>query len=173
MKTSTAFAELWQYQFEQVLNFLNKFGMELDNGYMDSLDRKLSQIVFDKKDNIRSLLLCRTVDEETLVELLIGATKASEFILVGLQGFMRAVEQEGEKDMRIAMLTATDNVVPLMKRLLDKRFSYKTLGEVHSTSGDCSSEFTDMIKAAEESCLYQRNIQWKCPWAGQHRGETA
>ena len=165
-----SFSELWDYQYEEIKDFLNKYSLELDEDYLENLDNRFSQIVYDEKDRIRAMLLCKASNEEILVELLIGATKASEYILTVLRGFMRVVEKEST-ERQIVMLAVSDNVLPLLKRLLDKRYTFSRLGEVHSAQNRIDDKFAEMIKEAEESCFYQKNIQWKCSWAKQvHSG---
>ena len=167
---SIAFSELWTYQYEDILNYLKKCFVEVPDDYLEELDENLSQIVYDDKDRIRGMILCRTNEEEVLIELLLGSKKASHFIMAALQGFALALEKTAEEDAQITMLAATDTVIPLLKRVLDKKYQYRELGVVHCIRGEADPAFISSLSEAEEECLYQKNIRWKYPWSMKYRG---
>ena len=165
-----AFSELWTYQYEDIVTFLQKRFLEMSEDYLEELDGSLSQVVYDDKDRIRGLLLCRTGEDEILIEQLLGAKKATQYIMTALQGFVRALEKREEEEMRITMLAAADTVIPLLNRVLDKKYQYQELGVVHSIREEADEDFLSSLSEAEEECLYQKNIRWKYPWSLRYRG---
>ena len=166
---STALSELWSFQYDEVASFLNHFSVDIDSNYLNELDTDLSQIIYDDQNQIRSILLCRSNEEEIFVEILLGSTKASEYIMAVLQSFIKAAAETSRDDRRIVMVTATGTVLPLLKRVLDKKYEITELGEVRITRDEADEEFLAVLSRAEETNPYQRNIRWKCPWGIQKK----
>ena len=161
-----ALSDLWSFQNETVVSFLNRFSVEIDSDYLEEMDEELSQIIYDGEDQIRALLLCRSNEEEIFVEILLGATKASEYIMTALQSFIKAAA-ESQKDRHIVMVAATKTILPLLRRVLDKKYEIKELGTVNLTRDDADEEFCQALSEAENTNPYQKNIRWKCPWGLQ------
>ena len=159
------FSELWDYQLDEVNKFLKQNNMDIKEDYLDDLDEELSQIVYDDKDRMRAMILCRSNKEEVFVDLLIGATKTSEFIMTALQGFVRSAEKSGLDDRKVVMLAASDTVMAILKRVMHKKYEISEIGTALHTDDDIDEEFVEELEKAEKDFLCQKNIRWKYPWS--------
>lgn len=162
---SMAFDELWSYQYEDVAKFLMNCGIEKTDEWLDRFDGNLSQIVYNAKDKIKALLLATKEGDDTLVHLLIGATKQTEYIMTALKGFANAIDSRGDGG-NITVVAARDTVLPLLRRLLDKKYDIDEIGKVHRVSfqEQADEELLKACEEAEQDSAIQNNIGWKVSW---------
>lgn len=161
-----ALGELWSYQYDEVSQFLSRCHIEKEEAWLDEFDGTLSQIVFDKNDRVRAVILCSGISDGILVDLLLGTANASEYLMTALQAFIRAAggyKTEGED--RICMVVSQEMVLKLLRRVLDKKYEIVEIGRAHFLEEEADTEFLGAMEEAGAKAPLQENISWKIPWA--------
>ena len=138
-------------------------------------DEHLSALTYDDKYTPRSILLATRGDGEILVELLLGfSVKNPLFMLSVCQKFAEGLIEQNLKEEypTISMLTLNENVVPLIRRLLDKEYEIKTRAKIlhaEKCPEDRGTEIAELEEAAgaeesPEGFMIQNNINEKYTW---------
>ncbi|MBR4514308.1 MAG: hypothetical protein IKO61_05430 [Lachnospiraceae bacterium] len=176
---AVSFSDLVSFQREEVAMFLNKARFSADKERLKTIDPDISAVAYDDNYEARAILLASKEEDEILVELLLGfSAKKPQYILAVCQKFAESLIEQKLQDQypRISMLTLNANVVPLLKRLLDKQCVLETEAQIlHAekklTGGDSAPEETsEAVKETHPLSPYQKNITEKYIWASKRKG---
>ena len=177
------FEDLLEFEREDIIDFLKKCHYEMQPESIDLYDPKLSCVAYDEEYYPKAVLLA-TDDSEIFVELLMGfSKKRPEYILGVCQGFVRSLQErvslEG-KD-RIYLYSNADNVISLVRRLLDRNSSISEESAVlHSEkelvpgAAPLRRDILDrndvrLWQREAEAVFGQRNISEKALWQAVRR----
>ena len=177
---AVSFSDLVSFQREEIKQFLNKFHFPADKETFLRIDPEISAVAFDDNYEVHAVLLASRREDEINVELLFGfSAKKPQYILAVCQKFAESLIEQKLKDdyPRISMLTINENVVPLLKRLLNKEFKLESYARVlHAekelSGGSIEIEETEGVDSekTELTSLYQYNINEKYVWAVKKKG---
>ncbi len=174
---------LLSFQWDEVMEFLSHFGFDPGEDSYDRIETSLSFSAYDEKGKLRAVLLASEIKEGLIVELLLGYSKnAPQYILAVCQELARSLsyDQLAKQYPKITMLSANKGVLPLLKRVLDRRFSINEEAvvlhaEIDLRDDDAApvlqSANIDTDKWQEEIrlCPYQRNINEKYMWVNRDK----
>ena len=161
------FSDLWGFQLDNIDELFRKFHIGISGDEVENYDSDLSHAVMDSDGRVRAMLLARVVDQDVFVDLLVGATKETQFILMSIKGFIEALKEREECE-NITMLASSPAVEAMLKRALNKGSGIEELGRVLSISSPEAlndPELTDALEKAAAESVVQKNTWWKHPWA--------
>lgn len=162
-----SFGELWDMEYMDIVRMLRKVSLGLTVDEVKSYDKELSQIVYDANNIIRAAILVNKAEDGYFVDLLIGTSRQSQYIMTAAQRFIIAVKTMAVNDYgRISTFAANQVVKPLLERVLDKGVEIKEEGRIHYVRLESpDEELTEAIERACEAFPNQKNIAWKTPWS--------
>ena len=173
---SFSFYDMMSFQKEEVGSFLEKHHFPVNSETFEKIDEHLSAITYDDKYTPRAILLASRGEDEILVNLLLGFSAKNPLYMLSVcqkfaEGLISGKLQEDYPT--ISMLTLNDNVVPLVRRLLDKEYDLKTTAMIlhfEASPEDRGVEFEDREGDDDDlwgkaSFLFQDNINEKYTWA--------
>ncbi len=122
---TSLFEEMLSFQWEEVVSFLSRLNYQIPTEEFDHYDPSFSCVAYDELYRPKAVLLASTVDDNIIVELLMGFSKAHpQFVLCACQAFAKAITDLDLSDTykKIYVLSATEYVFPLVRRLLDNKY---------------------------------------------------
>ena len=122
------FEELLLYQWEEITDFLRKYHYSVRVEDYGIYDPQLSWVAYDTQFRPRAVLLSTVQEEGIAIELLFGFSKSKpQYILSVCQGFAQGLGGYLQKTdpEKIFIYSCTDQVMPLLKRLLDSKYGLK------------------------------------------------
>ena len=174
------FSDLMSFQREEVRVFLNKFRFPADNERFERINPDISVVAYDDKYELCAVLLASCKNSEIIVELLFGfSAKKPQYVLAVCQKFVEGIKEhnmQGEYP-RISMLTINSNVVPLLKRLLNKEYRLESAATVFHAEKEVKAGDVQIAEGGFEpggnielTSQYQNNINEKYAWSMRKKG---
>ncbi len=177
---STSFSELMPYQLDEVRSFLKKINIDFNEERLGKFDEQLSSVVYNKDYKIRAVLLTTVLENEILVDLLVGFSKKNpEHVLAVCQEFVKGLIENNmeETHPKIVVLAIREEVTALFKRLLNKEYElYHEVKINHALKKIEQSEEDELTFTVGEyvpwqkdlsDIPYQYNISEKQLWFGE------